>query len=117
MMCIILILLTAIAIETNQAEADLVLNEYMADPISANGDIFDSNLDGTAHAGEDEYIEFVNIMPTSLDISGWTVSDTAMVRHTFAAGTILNSGQAIVLFGGGTPDASNFGGSLVARLA
>jgi endonuclease/exonuclease/phosphatase family protein len=34
------------------------------------------------------------------NIGGWTISDGTAARHTFAAGTMLNPGKAIVVFGG-----------------
>ena len=92
--------------------AGLVLNEYMSDPRGTAD--FDSNFDGSFDSVDDEYVEFVNDMAVSLDISDWTVDDGGGLKHTFASGTILSPGQALVLFGGGTPDSANFGGALVA---
>jgi len=37
---------------------------------------------------------------TSIGIGGWTLSDGAGVKHTFAAGTTLAPGKAIVVYGG-----------------
>jgi len=95
------------------ASAGLVINETLADPNGPGAADFDANADGTFSSTQDEYIEFVNDMATALDISGWTVDDAVANRHTFAAGTILAPGQAFVLFGGGSPNAANFGGALV----
>ncbi|WNG32540.1 endonuclease [Archangium violaceum] len=53
-------------------------------------------------AGSDvngEFIELVNSGGTTADLSGWTVSDSTGVRHTFASGTTLGAGAAIVVFG------------------
>ena len=47
-----------------------------------------------------EFVELVNPGSTAVDLSGWTVSDAAGLRHTFASGTSLAAGQAIVIFGG-----------------
>jgi hypothetical protein len=47
-----------------------------------------------------EFVELVNPGGTAVDLSGWTVSDAAGLRHTFAAGTSLGAGAAIVIFGG-----------------
>jgi len=47
-----------------------------------------------------EFVELVNPAGTAVDLSGWTVSDAAALRHTFAAGTTLGAGKAIVVFGG-----------------
>lgn len=54
-------------------------------------------------AGSDvngEFVEIVNQTGAAVDLSGWTVSDGSSVRHTFAAGTSLQDGAAIVVFGG-----------------
>jgi len=57
-----------------------------------------ANEPGSATAGE--FIELVNIGGASANIGGWTLSDSGNVRHTFAAGTTLNPGKAIVVYGG-----------------
>lgn len=92
-----------------------VLNEVLYDPpADAPGD---ANGDGNRHFDEDEFVEFVNSSATSLDISGYKLYDADRLlintaNHEFPANTILNPGQAVVVFGGGTPT-GNFGGSLV----
>jgi len=47
-----------------------------------------------------EFVELVNSGGTAADLSGWTVSDSTGVRHTFASGTTLPAGGAIAVFGG-----------------
>ncbi|MEO7735219.1 MAG: lamin tail domain-containing protein, partial [Kofleriaceae bacterium] len=47
-----------------------------------------------------EFIELVNSGTSDADLSGWTLSDSAQVRHTFAAGTVLPAGRALAVFGG-----------------
>ena len=92
-----------------------VLNEVLYDPpANAPGD---ANGDGNRHFDEDEFVEFVNSSANSLDISGYKLYDADRLsintdNHEFPANTILNPGQAVVVFGGGTPT-GNFGGSLV----
>ena len=66
--------------------ANVILNEVLA------------NEPGSSTAGE--AVEIVNIGGTSINIGGWTLSDGASVRHTFAAGTTLQPGKAITVFGG-----------------
>ncbi|QRN97120.1 lamin tail domain-containing protein [Archangium violaceum] len=54
-------------------------------------------------AGSDvngEFVELVNSGGAAADLSGWTVSDSTGVKHTFASGTTLAAGAAIVVFGG-----------------
>ena len=47
-----------------------------------------------------EFVELVNSGTGDVDLSGWTISDATQVRHTFAAGTVLRAGRALVVFGG-----------------
>ncbi len=81
--------------------ATIVINEILADPPA--GQSGDANGDGTRHSSEDEFIELVNGGDESIDISGWSLSDAARVRHIFPAGTQLGPGDALLVFGGGMP--------------
>jgi len=65
--------------------ADVILNEILA------------NEPGSSTAGE--FVEIVNAGGAAADISGWTLRDGTGTRHTFAAGTVLPAGKAIVVFG------------------
>jgi hypothetical protein len=47
-----------------------------------------------------EFVELVNVGSAAASIGGWTISDATGVRHTFAAGTSLAAGKAIVVFAG-----------------
>lgn len=87
----------------------LLINEVNYDP--ADGIAGDANGDGTRDPLQDEFVELFNSNP-SINISGYTLSDAASVRHTFPAGTIIPQNGVVVVFGGGTPTGS-FGGSLV----
>jgi hypothetical protein len=94
----------------------LIINEYLYDPpIGATGD---ANQDGVFNTSQDEFVELVNTSAGALDISGWTIRDGAggvggTIRHTFPDGTVLESGCAIVVFGGGSPFAFGFNGAIV----
>ena len=66
--------------------AQVIINEILA------------NEPGSNTAGE--FVEIVNVGGTSISIAGWTISDGAGVKHTFAAGTTLAAGKAIVVFAG-----------------
>ncbi|MCW3818492.1 lamin tail domain-containing protein [Micromonospora sp. DR5-3] len=59
-----------------------------------------ANEPGSSTAGE--AIEIVNTGGTAISIAGWTVRDGSAVRHTFAAGTTLQPGKAITVFGAGS---------------
>lgn len=87
----------------------LLVNEVLYDPAAdAAGD---ANGDGVRDPDDDEFVELFNSNP-ALDISNYTLSDAAMVRHTFPVGTIVPSNGVIVVFGGGNPTGT-FGGAMV----
>ncbi|UCH58427.1 MAG: lamin tail domain-containing protein [Anaerolineales bacterium] len=87
----------------------LVINEIHADPHSQLGD---ANGDGIVNADQDEFVELVNMNGGVVDLSGWRLYDLVSVRHVFPAGTVLEHGCAVLVFGGGSPQGS-FGGSQV----
>jgi len=92
---------------TPTLEFHLVVNEILADPAQ------DSNGDGEFNDREDEFVEIVNPPGGStVDLSGWSLSDVVEIRHIFPAGTLLLPGCGIVVFGGGTP-VGEFGHCLV----
>ena len=68
------------------APAQVIVNEIRA------------NEPGSNSAGE--FVEIVNVGGTAANIGGWTISDGTSVRYTFAAGTTLNPGKAVVVFAG-----------------
>ena len=84
---------TSIDIIDNDAAATLAVNELLADPPAG----VDVNGDGVANTGSDEFIEFFNVTAAQLDLSGWTISDTNSVRHTFPDGTLLDPSCALVV--------------------
>ncbi len=90
--------------------AQVIINEYCNDPYTSGGGL-DTNLDGSpatsSSQSDDEFVEIVNFGASSVDIGGWTVADGFGLRHTFAGGTILGPGTAIVVFGGGSVAAFN----------
>jgi endonuclease/exonuclease/phosphatase family metal-dependent hydrolase len=61
-----------------------------------------------------EFVEVVNVGTGSADLSGWTVSDSASVRHTFPSGTTLAAGGVVVVFGGSAGIPSGTPGAVVA---
>lgn len=70
-----------------------------------------ANEPGSDTAGE--FVELYNGGSTTADLSGWRLSDSAALRHTFPAGTTLAPGARIVVTGGnastGTLGLSNSG--------
>lgn len=96
--------------------AQLIINEVLYDPSNSGLD-GDANGDGSYAQNEDEFIEFANLSSQSIDISGYKIFDAESLdagtpNHTFPANTVIASGKAIVVFGGGTPTGS-FGGATV----
>jgi hypothetical protein len=63
----------------------IIINEILA------------NEPGSATSGE--FVELVNVGGTSINLSGWTLWDSTSARHTFASGTVLAPGKAVVVFG------------------
>ncbi len=98
---------------------DVLINEFLADP--PDGSSGDANHDGVRNTSDDEFVELFNTTTRDIDLSGYQIlsrSNTATsdtLRHTFLAGTILRPCAAIVVFGGGSPNASDpvFGGAQV----
>ncbi|MCA1818221.1 MAG: lamin tail domain-containing protein, partial [Acidobacteria bacterium] len=75
----------------------------------------DANRDGTRSTGDDEFVELFNPSESPVDLSGVRLSDSTSDRFTFPAGASLAAHAAVVVFGGGAPNASDpaFGGSRV----
>jgi beta-lactamase superfamily II metal-dependent hydrolase len=71
---------------TTAAPGQVILNEILANEPG-------SDTDG-------EFIELVNVGGTAMDLSGWTLWDATASRHTFAAGTSLAPGKALVVYAG-----------------
>lgn len=96
-----LIPVSSYGVVVNVDSGTIVLNEFLSDGATEG----DPNGDGTFDAVEDEFIELVNVTGNPIDISGYTLweSNLSTARHTFPAGTVLNSFEAIVVFGGGSP--------------
>jgi beta-lactamase superfamily II metal-dependent hydrolase len=69
---------------TSSSPGQVVINEILANEVGSDT--------GT------EFVELVNVGGTAVDLSGWTLSDDTGVRHTFASGTSLAGGTAIVVF-------------------
>ena len=90
--------LTADIVDNDSVNSVVSINEILFDP----GTAVDSNADGVFNFSDDEFVEILNTGSDPISIAGWTLSDASSLRHTFAAGTTLAGGQAIVVFGGDT---------------
>lgn len=80
--------------------AKVVINEILA------------NEAGSDTAGE--FIELVNLGNGTANLGGWTLSDAVSTRHTFAAGTTLAPGRALVVFGGASAIPAGLGNAVAA---
>ena len=92
-----------------------ILNEVLYDP--PTGPAGDANADGVRDANDDEFVEFVNDTDSIIDLSGYKIYDATRLaagtpNHEFPDSTLINPGQAVVVFGGGIPT-GNFGGAQV----
>jgi len=76
----------AFTISTQSSPPAVFLNEILANEPG-------SDVNG-------EFVELVNSGGSAADLSGWTISDSTAVRHTFPSGTSLGAGAAVVVFGG-----------------
>ncbi len=92
---------------TGDPSRNVVINEALADP--PDGIAGDANHDGLRDSTQDEFVELVNGTTGDLiSLSGWQIktrpvgSSTETTRFTFASGTSLPAGEAIVVFGGGS---------------
>ena len=85
-------------------ERNVVLTEYLANPASsAESPLFNPlrrALPAPNPTQQDEFIELVNLSNTEIDLQGWTISDSAQVRHRFADSFIVAPHGAIVIYGG-----------------
>ncbi|MEM7230348.1 MAG: lamin tail domain-containing protein [Planctomycetota bacterium] len=98
-------------IDLCQTITDLSINEILYDPApDASGD---ANQDTVSDTSDDEFVEIVNTTGAAIDMSDYRIADGFSVRHIFPAGTVLDAGCAIVVFGGGNPPINNFGGAIV----
>jgi len=83
----------------DDTNSGLLLTEFLADPPA--GIEGDANGDGERNASQDEFVEFLNITDSIIDLSGMGIYDSDVLRHTFPDSTLLQSNQLLVVFGGG----------------
>jgi cysteine-rich repeat protein len=79
------------------AAGDIVVNEFMAADNAS-----DTNCDGATTNTHDEFIEIVNVSTKTLDMQGVTIADSVVSRHEIGM-VELAPGEAMVVWGGGTP--------------
>ncbi|MDT4968945.1 MAG: uncharacterized protein QOJ64_3682, partial [Acidobacteriota bacterium] len=106
-------LIVQVPVLINEINAD-VANDNLATPAIEG----DANRDGVRDSDDDEFVELFNNSTASVDLSGVVITDStnaATSRFTLPANTILASGRALVVFGGGSPPVNDpaFGGALI----
>jgi hypothetical protein len=97
----------------------VVINEVGTVQIGANcadteDPVQDTNGDGVCLEDEEEFMEIVNIESFPVNIGNMELWDERGTRHIFKNGTILQPGQAAVVFGGGQTRGA-YGGSIAER--
>jgi hypothetical protein len=80
---------------------DIAINEFLADP--PDNLAGDANNDGIRDTEDDEFIELVNTTDHSINLLGFSISDSTNVRFEFDTEYILEAGKAVCIFGGGAP--------------
>ena len=78
--------------------------EILADPPPGQGG--DVNGDGHRDSREDEFVELLNTGNDTIDLSAYLLSDDDVSfknMFRFPTGTVLEPGERVVLFGGGSP--------------
>ncbi|HVG60370.1 MAG TPA: lamin tail domain-containing protein [Hyalangium sp.] len=73
---------------TSSSPGQIIINEILANEV------------GSDTGGE--FIELVNVGGLPVDLSGWKLWDAAAARHTFAGGTTLAPGKALVVYASAT---------------
>lgn len=87
----------------------LLLNEFLADP--PLGVLGDANEDGERDAKQDEFLEFINVSDSIIDLSGMGIYDSEALRHRLPDSTFIKPNQLLLIFGGGTIG-SSFNGAI-----
>ncbi|MBI3415514.1 MAG: lamin tail domain-containing protein, partial [Verrucomicrobia bacterium] len=87
-------------------EQRIIVSEFLANPTANTNLAFFNPLHrspaSTKPTTEDEFIELVNLSATDVQLQGWTIADAAQVRHRFTAPFLLQSSNAVVVYGGPT---------------
>ncbi len=91
----------------------VVINEILADvPPGIAGD---ANNDDFRSSWEDEFVELVNWTGYTVNLGGSSLSDDWAIRYTFEHPFYVAPGQAVVVFGSGSPS-GDFGGARVVKI-
>ena len=86
--------------------------QFLADVQTSSGT---NRLQTAADLSNREHIEMVNPYPVPLNLENYTLADNEQVRHTFSNGTVLEPGQALVVYAGELIPTSNLGCALAVQ--
>lgn len=85
-------------------EQRVVIGEFLANPsTNAASPLFNPlrrSVPLTLDPSLDEFVEIVNLTEVSLDLAGWSLSDSARLRHRFVEPYVVGSSNAVVVYGG-----------------
>lgn len=87
-------------------EQALVISEFLphpsTDPLAPRFNPLNRETPAVASriGAEDEFVELVNTGVASIDLAGWTLSDSIEVRHVFKGEAVLEPQGVFVVFGG-----------------
>jgi hypothetical protein len=86
------------------AEAGVVITEFLARPTTDSSSPLSNPLRRLTPAPDpeiqDEFIELTNLSNETVDLKGWSIADSEMIRHTFTGNCALKPGASVVVFGG-----------------
>jgi hypothetical protein len=91
------------------AEQKVTIGEFLANPASTNTAPHFNPLRRSlpdplpaeyVPSSSDEYVEIINLAGTDIDLAGWTISDSASMRHKFYESFPVAAGSAAIAYGG-----------------
>ena len=86
-------------------EQQVTITEFLANPTTTPTAPHFNPLQRTVPSPlpsdySDEYVEVVNLSATDLDLAGWTISDSASLRHKFYESFPLTARSSAIIYGG-----------------
>ncbi|MBI3414890.1 MAG: lamin tail domain-containing protein, partial [Verrucomicrobia bacterium] len=85
-------------------EQQIAFNEFLANPTANTNASFFNPLHREPLApnptSQDEFVELVNWSGADVELLDWTLHDSAALRHEFGSSVMLESSNAVVVYGG-----------------
>jgi len=86
------------------AEQQVILSEFLANPATTNTAPHFNPLKRAEPAPnpsyQDEYVELANLGSADVNLLRWSISDSSALRHRFFETFLLQSSNAVVVYGG-----------------